>query len=289
MLFEEPGDWKAAQGSILASGDQRVLVLGATDAGKSTFCEALLTAAVAASRPAVLLDMDPGQKQIGPPACMTLGLRTKAGWSSAVSLVYLGATEPLADWSRLVDGSVRLAEEAGDALLVINTCGLVRGPGRRLKRSIASALQPDRLVAIGQNRHLDAIVQDHEGLVPTLRTSRPSLARRKGDGERRALRQDAFRAYFAQAPVWNLHAGLRMEGKDGAPAPRSGRLLALVDEEGRDMVLGIMLGQDAGGNLVIRAPQPARGVAMLRWTRLSLDRTWQEYTDCRGEDERAPP
>jgi polynucleotide 5'-hydroxyl-kinase GRC3/NOL9 len=289
MLVEEPDDWKAAQGSILASRAQRVLVLGAADAGKSTFCEALLTAAAAVSRPAVLLDLDPGQKQVGPPACITLGRRAEAAWSSAVSLVYLGATEPLAGWSRLVDGSVRLAEEAGDALLVINTCGLVRGPGRRLKRSIASALQPDRLVAIGQDRHLDAVVQDHERLVPTLRISRPSLARRKGDGERRALRRNAFRAYFARAPVWNLHAGLRMEGEDDAPAPRPRRLLALADEEGRDMVLGVMVGQGAGGDLVIQAPQPPRSVATLRWTRLSLDQAWQEYTDRGGGDDRAPP
>ncbi len=65
-------DWKRLADQIVMS-NQRVLVLGASDAGKSTFCQYLIDSACAALLKAALVDADVGQSQIGPPT--TIGMK----------------------------------------------------------------------------------------------------------------------------------------------------------------------------------------------------------------------
>jgi polynucleotide 5'-hydroxyl-kinase GRC3/NOL9 len=160
--------------------------------------------------------------------------------------------------------------------LVANTGGLLAGAGRRLKAAKIAAVRPDLLVALGESADLEAVLSDH-GMVPALRLARSPLARRKGEGERRSLRREAFRGYFAAAPVWALGLrGLRLEGEPGGDEalPGPGRLVALAEAAGRDLALGIVLGDDGttpGGALRLRAPRPVAPVAGLRWGSLLLD------------------
>ena len=257
---------------IAAGGIRRVLVLGPADSGKSTFCRVLLRQAARSGRCVALLDADPAQKVVGPPACVTLG----HGEASALSaLAFTGALDPLRGWRRSVAGVGRLAAEAaGSGLLVCNTSGLLAGAGRRLKAAEIAAARPDLLVALGEGADLEAVLAGH-GTVPALRLARSPLARRKGVGERRALRREAFRGYFAAAPVWRLDLrGLRLEGEPGGeavPGPR--HLVALTDAAGRDLALGVVLhgGATPGGMLPLRAPRPETPVAALRWGALRLD------------------
>ncbi len=135
------------------------------------------------------------------------------------------------------------------------------------------AARPDLLVALGEDADLEAALSDH-GTVPVLRLARSPMARRKGVGERRALRREAFRGYFAAAPVWRLDLrGLRLEGEPGGeavPGPR--HLVALTDAAGRDLALGIALGGEAPSDAVaLRAPRPETPVTGLRWGPLRLD------------------
>ncbi len=65
-------DWKRLASRIVMP-NQRVLVLGPSDAGKSTFCRYLIDYACAASLKVALVDADVGQSQIGPPT--TIGMK----------------------------------------------------------------------------------------------------------------------------------------------------------------------------------------------------------------------
>ncbi len=282
-----PPDWAAAAERIAAGGVRRVLVLGPGDAGKSTFCRVLLHRMGRNGREAALLDADPAQKLVGPPACVTLG-RGEAPTLSA--LVFTGALDPLRGWRRSVAGAGRLAAEAGANLLVVNTSGLLAGAGRRLKAAKIAAVRPELLVALGDGADLEAVLAEHAA-IPALRLARSPLARRKGAGERRALRREAFRDYFAAAPVWMLDLrGLRLEGEpggDAAPGPR--RLVALTDAAGRDLALGVALGGEALSDAVpLRAPRPEAPVAGLRWGPLHLDENWVERSGAQIRREPSP-
>ena len=65
-------DWKRLADQIVLP-NQCILVLGASDAGKSTFCRFLIDYACAASLKVALVDADIGQSQIGPPT--TIGMK----------------------------------------------------------------------------------------------------------------------------------------------------------------------------------------------------------------------
>lgn len=65
-------EWKRLASRIVMP-NQRVLVLGPSDAGKSTFCRYLIDYACAASLKVALVDTDVGQSQIGPPT--TIGMK----------------------------------------------------------------------------------------------------------------------------------------------------------------------------------------------------------------------
>ncbi len=85
--IDVPADW-AETARRLASGPAgRVFLLGAPDAGKSTLARFLCGEAGAAGRDVALLDADPAQKLVGPPACVTLG---RAGESGDLALAALG-------------------------------------------------------------------------------------------------------------------------------------------------------------------------------------------------------
>ncbi len=184
-------------------------------------------------------------------------------------------------------GTERLAVEATAGLLLVNTSGLLRSAGRRLKAAKIAAVGPDLLLALGEDPGLEKVLADHPA-IPALRLPRPPLVRRKGEGERRALRRDAFRRYFARAPVWPLAPeGLCLEGESSGAAPALRQLVALTDATGRDLALGVVLDRDAAGRLLLRAPPPEARVAGLRWGALRLE---EGYGEARAVTPRpAPP
>jgi len=83
--------------SILAAELRRILVLGATGVGKSSFCRFLGERLLSAGREVAVVDADIGQKDIGPPAAVTLGyprLSTPLEEIRPVRFFFVGATSP---------------------------------------------------------------------------------------------------------------------------------------------------------------------------------------------------
>ena len=255
-----------------------MLVLGPPDVGKSTLCRFLLREAAAAGRAAGLVDSDVGQKTLGPPACVTLGEPDAGEGLTLADLAFVGTTDPVRGWRCLLAGLERLAAEAAADLLLVNTGGLLAGPGRRLKAAKIGILQPDLLLALGSHPGLDALLADHAGL-PVLRLAPSPRARRKTAAQRRAARQATFRDYFAGAATWTAATGeLPMEGApdaDALPPPRL--LVGLTGDDARDLALGIITAADAAtGTLTLLAAASREPVRGLRWGTLGLDETFCE-------------
>lgn len=247
-----PPDWTEAAERIRRESIRKVLVIGAADMGKSTLCRFLVSRAAGCGRNAILLDTDVGQKTIGPPACVTRGDR------HGMTLFFVGTTNPVQGWRRLIEGTRRLAGGIAAELVIANTSGLLAGPGRRLKAAKIEALRPSLLLALGDNPELAAILSDHPE-VPALRLSPSPEARRKTDGEKRAARREAFRHYFAGAQVHRLERRqLQLEGWE-APLP-SGLLLGLSDGRDGRQGLGILLGHCNDATVEILTPVVKSGI-----------------------------
>jgi polynucleotide 5'-hydroxyl-kinase GRC3/NOL9 len=70
--LDVPDAWRRSAMRILSEGWQRILVVGATDRGKSSYCKFLVNALLQEERKVSFVDGDIGQKDVGPPATVTL-------------------------------------------------------------------------------------------------------------------------------------------------------------------------------------------------------------------------
>jgi polynucleotide 5'-hydroxyl-kinase GRC3/NOL9 len=233
-----PPDWEAALARAEAAS--RVVVLGPTDAGKSSFIRALL-----ARRPGwPLVDLDPGQKMVGWPGTTSLGrLGAEPGLDR---FVWLGSTA-VGGFNRLVAAGAALA---GEGPFVANTSGYVRGPGARLQAMTVAALRPDLVVAIAPPPEIAGLAD--------LAIERSSRARRKSPAARRAVRQAAFERALAGAVELALPG--RFDPSPPAPFESTARpVCCLADAAGEDMVLGLLLGERL---LAVPPPRPPAKVRL---------------------------
>ncbi len=267
-LLHVPPGWDAAAQHIHRHGFRRVLVLGAKDTGKSTFCRFLAETAAQSGRSTALLDTDVGQKLVGPPACVTMDD------PQGLSLAFVGTTNPVLGWPRLVEGTRRLAQQTDADCLIVNTSGLLTGPGRSLKAAKIDALRPDLLIAVGEGQSLDAIAHD-ASVLPSLCVPASREARRKTDGERRMARREAFRQYFSQSGVLKLVSGVLTPSHVEAPLPAR-LLVGLSNEPNHDLGLGLLLNRIEGEILEVLSPIVEDGVL---WVHPGLLILGEDFTE----------
>ncbi|HEX2560789.1 Clp1/GlmU family protein [Phenylobacterium sp.] len=230
-----PDDWAALAEDLAGSEWRRLVVLGATDRGKSTLIRVLASRLARQGAELSLLDCDLGQKAAGPPGCVTLA--DWRGGFALTALYFVGTTNPVGVMPAVVTGTARLAARASRRLLV-NTSGLVDGPGLALKRWKLDVLDPDRIVLLAQPGELPGLT----ALIPPRRLLRltPSPeARRKGQGRRERARRASFQAALAGAPEQVLAPTAVERMTRDAPFPEDLRLVGLADAFGEDVGVGL--------------------------------------------------
>jgi polynucleotide 5'-hydroxyl-kinase GRC3/NOL9 len=241
-MIHLPPDWSRALEALAVEPWRRVIVLGARDRGKSTFCQALAQRLALADQPAWLLDTDLGQKLFGPPACVSL-----ADASGLRAWRFVGETNPVQNMAGVVAASARLADMVAGARLIINTSGLISGPGVALKRWKIEALAPDKVIAIAAGDELAPVLAPLQALAaasPPIRLGPSEHAREKRASRRASARAVGWRAAFEGARVRPLQAAV-VEDLHRQP-PLGVRLAAVANGTGRDLALGLVRLEDAG-------------------------------------------
>lgn len=263
-----PAAWAGAIAAILARRDATVLVVGGVDVGKSVFLRLLAEAAGRAGRTAAMLDADLGQKDFGPPGCVSLRMLPPPALPDAAEDHYfVGATNPMGHFLPLVTGTARMAVVArrrGAEITGVNTSGLVRAGGPLLKARKADAVAADMAVAIARGDELRAVLAALRPL-PVLRLAPSPLARRKTEAERRRRRQENLLRQFARAGDVELalpRLVLLGDGLSGGAEDR-GRICGLVGEDGRGLGLGAVV-DFREGRLRLRTAVAADAVAAVR-------------------------
>lgn len=156
-MGSEPGIevWDDTIRHIVAGGGV-VLLIGAPDTGKTTFCCRAANAAIEAGRRVAIVDGDIGQSEIGPPACVSMAVPeapfarmsdlppVRSAFVGTISPRY-AAIEHLAAFCR----TVYAARSMDVDLVLCDTTGYVQGPAaQRLKSAKAVALRPEHVVRL---------------------------------------------------------------------------------------------------------------------------------------------
>lgn len=241
------------------------LVLGAADTGKTTLVESV-TRHTASSQPVAVVDADIGQSHIGPP--------TTVGWALADNpqvnlsqlavsgISFVGDVTPvghLLQHTAAIAQCVRQAAEAA-ASVIVDTPGLVHGPAAcALWWTVQRILQPKSILAVRRVDELNDVISglQHLDLRLELIQSPPRIPS-KSPQSRRSYRQKQFQSYFQDSCPYNIClSDISIQyGRLSNPAGLVHRLVALRDDKGKDVAIGLIEDwQDSKKTAVVRAPQ----------------------------------
>ena len=195
------------------------------------------------------LDGDPGQSQLGPPGTLTISFSIDAGIVADPGPQtwrwFIGAVSPRGHMLQLVVGAARLtdaAQSAGAQVVVYDTCGLVEPGlgGLALKQAKLDLLRPVLVYALQRADELEPLLipLERRGGVQVQRL-RPSAAVVARDQvTRRRFREAQYSRYFSAARElsfdWTHLAVIPALGFS------LGRLVALEDEQGFTLALGVV-------------------------------------------------
>ena len=257
-----------------------ILIVGEPNTGKSTLARHLFGQFQEKGKVTAYLDGDPGQSTIGPPATMTVATGEPGSGifppSSKQKTWFVGAVSPRRHMLPLLAGAVRLSQAALDGqvdVILYDSSGLVdpQQGGAALKRALVDVLEPAAIVAIQRRKELQELLQAwrHAGLALTEVAPSPEVIDRNA-ADRQAYRARRFRRYFQ--PAGHLRLPTQHLAMVPSPRWRRNQVVAMRDGEGFTLALGIVLGDEDGGDVTIWTPlaDPDR-VALLEMGDLRLN------------------
>lgn len=250
--------WERVAGRVIARCRGRarplsVMVIGATDMGKSTFCAYLANRALRAGIvPCVIVDGDIGQGDLAPPSALGAAIL----WQPVADLrdanteffEFVGDITPSsARIARLVASKMRSLKrrtQGLSCLQIINTDGYVADGGAAYKRMLAGAIRPDVVVAIGSRREAPQLQPGPWLLLRARRGGHPAAA--KSRSERIARRLDQYLRYVGQGSVTKSLDAVRFVrasgGSRSSDAARHGGFAAASPDEAEQGDMFVALG-----------------------------------------------
>ncbi len=259
-----------------------VMLVGASDTGKTTFARRLLEAGIAAGKTMAFVDADTDQSTVGPPACAGMRIvetpRDLDDLETPDELQFVGSTvadevilEQVAATARLVE----IARARAD-LVVLDTAGTISGViGQTLKYHTAELCRPEVVVGLQRGAELEPLV----GMLRRFFTAEvettevdPGL-RPVSPEDRRVYRAKGFAAAFTEPlQTWRvrntvfaptLPAGLDLARLEAV-------LVGVLDGTGSCLGLGVLEHEDGLLKVVTNRGDGMRG---LRLGSLRIDMT----------------
>ena len=207
-------DWQKLANRIIMP-QQIVLVIGATDAGKSTFCRFLVDSALTEGLKAALVDADVGQSQIGPPTtigmkCFTPAMVPVQFDGTADQLYFVGDVSPRPRYLETLSGTrlmVDSARETAADFIVVDTTGYIHDPPAvSLKQHKIELIRPNHLVSIGRAIEFEQITAyyNQQAWIDIHHLLPHRSVRSKSSNMRSRYRKARFDAYFFQSSVQQI-------------------------------------------------------------------------------------
>ena len=242
-----------------------VAVLGATDVGKSTFCQWLVQT-LTRRGPVGLVDCDVGQTTLGPPTTIAGKVfdARPTRWADLRPPVmrFVGSTSPQGHLLQTVAAAKYVCDRLRSLSplhIVVDTTGLVTGGlGRALKLNKLEVIQADAAVLIERERELEGLAWALASTtVQVLRVPASPAAAGRSSDVRGSRRRDQFQAYFADAEPLTLDLAEVLIR--GSSIGRGQPLDAAAQAEMRSALGGSVSYAEACGPAASVALSPRRG------------------------------
>ncbi len=230
-----------------------IMVLGASDAGKSSFLTYLLNRLLLDKEgcSVAVLDGDLGQSDIGPSATVGYSLATKPVTElSNLKLdngFFVGVTSPVDGGSKAVEGLIAMLSEINlrqPDYVLINTDGFVSGEAAlRYKLTLIKELKPNMVVGVESKGEVDEIMS-YLGGGGVLAVESASFVSARGPEKRKALRELAYTRYLRHSKLQCIPVSqLVVEPRNGVPKtqnPDRGILVGLYHYGTKFLGIGVL-------------------------------------------------
>ncbi len=283
-----PASWQVAADALSEMKQGKVMVIGATDVGKSTLCTYLANKLAARRLSLRVVDADIGQADIGPPTTIGSSVPTTS-LSSLVellpeALIFIGHTNPRQVETKIIHGLQRLSNRGKDSLTIINTDGWVLDrEAISYKIKMIAATEPDLVVALATGTELQPILSGSRAQSLSIDTAKDVLARSRSD--RREIRSSSYRRFLRGGRARTIALrGVTVSTPVGFPplqGPESRKLtssiVGLLDDEDYLIQIGILMALEKDGlRVYCRTAEGARKVDV-GYVKLSTDGTELGY------------
>lgn len=200
--------WKTLVDNLLELNRKRIIIIGPTDAGKSTFTLFLANKFLQIGIKPLIVDGDLGQGDLAPPGCIGASPLTKQCIDleelKTHYIRFIGNIQPINYVSRIIHSIKNLVNQYGkhQSVTIINTDGYVDSNGFIYKIDLMKKINPDCIIYLGD------IIKDKEFISYTYRLTpqylkpfcmygcRPSLNIRRSIFERRMKRLRCYSRFL---------------------------------------------------------------------------------------------
>lgn len=203
-----PKEWYTLAEEISSIGARRILIIGDVDSGKTSLATLLVNYLVKSRNRVALIDADVGQKSVGPPGTIGLGITEQEVYSITTIPLYdaffIGSNSPASIIYRSISGVNLLARKAEKISnhIVVDTTGWTTEPeGRELKFFKALLLEPDLVILVGSSSQLAQIERSLGSLFKVQRVPKPQVVLGRDKQDRREYRKYVYAKHFTGASV----------------------------------------------------------------------------------------
>lgn len=219
--------WRAVVKNIVehagAKEGLKVLVLGDSNAGKSTFCLYLANRCISAGMKPCIVDSDIGQSDLGPPGVVTFAAPAGPATDLRDAVLrcrkfrFIGSISPPGFEHQIIGATRDILESEQRAydIFIVNTDGYIAKQGAQYKLRMARELLPDVLVCLGAAGQ--ALCRAYRGRSKIMR-ARSSRFAAKSPQERTARRNEQFANFLGQDRILIFPTSkIRLVYRDGVP------------------------------------------------------------------------
>jgi polynucleotide 5'-hydroxyl-kinase GRC3/NOL9 len=266
-----------------------VILLGATDTGKSTLANFLILNLCQQGLKVALVDADIGQSSLSPPATIGFAVfKSDPDWEVVLSppeIFFVGSTTPEGHFPLHLKGVKRMVDKAisyGTELILVDTTGFVSGEaGKELKRRKIDLLSPRFIFALQKSDELEPILQLYQEnlLCKIYRLPLSEQVKPRSMEERRTNRTNRFRDYFKDSVIQELAIEeIQIEGEVIDPTGECipldwslrihGLLIGLKDGNDETLALGLIKNYFEEKKM-LRVSTPLRDILSVKTIQLS--------------------